>query len=64
MWSAARDADFRAELFDAGAVQAVAAATATDGDHLRASRADHPAITKNEFAVSALWWGDVQVELI
>ena len=63
VWSAARDADFRAELFDAGAVQAVAAATATDGDHLRASRADHPAIIKNEFAVSALWWGGCKLTL-
>ena len=63
VWSAARDADFRAELFDAGAVQAIAAATATDGDHLRASRADHPAIIKNEFAVSALWWGECELGL-
>jgi len=54
VWCAARDADFRAHLFDAGAVQAIAALSA-DGEHLRAPRADHPSVVKAELAVSALW---------
>ena len=55
VWCAARDADFREHLFAAGAVHALARVCAADTEHLRASRPDHPAVVKNELAVSALW---------